>query len=125
MYACSLSLSLLTLTRNRRTKKNMTSRRLSETIEWDGLIGKIGESEVDSTEKTEIKVLLLLSNRCVAAVVGQSGVYNITPSIPIATGATKALAFSTPMRGVAATAYGPLQWDFELGGYRCHSIKQN
>eukprot|EP00961_Rhodomonas_salina_P300607 3939941-Rhodomonas_salina.1 len=56
---------------------------LSDTLSWDGCVGTFacagsaGCDELCGATTTHVKVLVLFSNRCVAAVVGGVGVYHV------------------------------------------------
>ncbi len=89
-------------------------RRISEDIEWTNLVGDVSRVQT-ADDVVDIKVLLLLSSRCVVGTVGSCGVYTITAeqTMPFAT--AKTLASSTPMRPISGCVTGTLQWDFKTG----------
>ena len=105
---------------------------LSATLSWDGCVGTFGsgsgegcdEACADGVTETEnVKVLVMFSNRCVAAVVGGVGVYHVRTDVPMDSATVQALSRSTPMKPGSASCAGRFMWDGDRGGFRCASIK--
>lgn len=69
-----------------------------------------------------LTVMLWMSFRTVAAVVGSSGVYHVHTDEVMDNGTVSSLAASSPIRPVPARVVGKLSWDLGRGAYKCKNI---